>query len=231
MILIQRGKEPDSLLKYRKSSQQACYEELPGEAGYDIRRQMWEEQGGLCAYCMRQIKRPEDVRIEHYNARHSVNREYNPTDTLDFKKMLGVCYGNSIWPGTPKEDRTCDAHRGNIPLTVNPYNVYSIRKICYTSDGYITSEDEEIRKDVQETLNLNCHASSLPENRKRVLLQTKMEIRNLCKNKSHEVYLAILNKLYRRYTKERNLSPYCGITIAWLEKELGIHGNQTKLAN
>ena len=31
MILIQRGKEPDSLLKYRKSFPEACYEELPAE--------------------------------------------------------------------------------------------------------------------------------------------------------------------------------------------------------
>lgn len=222
MILIRRGKEPNSLLKYRKSSPQACYEELPQEAGTDIRRQLWEEQGGLCAYCMRQIRHPQDVRIEHYSARHPEDGTYDSADTLDFKKMLGVCYGNSILPATKNEDRTCDAHRGNTPLTVNPYNVYSIRKISYTTDGYITSEDEEIRKDVQETLNLNCHASSLPENRKSVLLHTKMGIQKLCKNKSHEVYLAILDRLYKQYTEERNLSPYCGITIAWLEKEIGI---------
>lgn len=223
MIVIHRGKEPNSLLKYRKSSPQACYEELPKEVGSDIRSQLWEEQGGLCAYCMRQIRHPQDVRIEHYSARHSEDGAYDPASTLDFKSMLGVCYGNSIWPGTKKEDRTCDAHRGNVPLTINPYSVYSIRKISYTTDGYITSEDEKIRTDLQDTLNLNCHASSLPENRKRVLLRTKIEIQRLCKHKSHEAYLSILDKLYKRYTEQRNLSPYCGITIAWLEKELGIY--------
>lgn len=223
MIWIRRGKEPDSLLKYRKSSPQACYEELPKEAADDIRTQMWEEQRGLCAYCMRQIKHPKDVRIEHYSARHPEDGGYDSADTLDFKTMLGVCYGNSIQPGTKREDRTCDAHRGNIPLTVNPYNVYSIRKISYTSDGTITSADDEIRKDVQETLNLNCSASSLPENRKRVLLQMKVEIQKFCKNRSHEVYLSVLHKMYRRYTEQRELSPYCGIVIAWLEKELRIN--------
>lgn len=171
---------------------------------------------------MRQIREPKDVRIEHYNARHPESGPYDPSGTLDFKNMLGVCYGNSIQPGTKMEDRTCDAHRGNIPLTVNPYNIYSIRKISYTCDGYITSEDEEIRKDVQETLNLNCRTSSLPENRKSVLLQTKAEIRKLCKNKSHDVYLSVLNKLYSNYTEKKLLTPYCGIAIAWLEKELGI---------
>lgn len=222
MILIRRGKEPDSLLKYRKSDPQACYEEIDGGVANDIRRQMWKEQGGLCAYCMRQIKHPKDVRIEHYRVRHPDSGGYDPADTLDFKNMLAVCYGNSLQPGTKKEDRTCDAHRENVPLTIDPYDVRSIRKLYYTSDGYISSKDNKIRKDVQETLNLNCHAGSLPENRKQVLLQTKAEIRKLCKNRDHEVYLSVLRKLYKRYTEQRCLSPYCGITIAWLEKELGI---------
>ena len=58
MILIRRGKEPDSLLQYRKSNQEASYEELPSKPREDIRRQMWEEQKGLCAYCMCKIKAP-----------------------------------------------------------------------------------------------------------------------------------------------------------------------------
>lgn len=222
MILIQRGREPESLLKYRKSNPEACYEELPGDTARDIRMQMWEEQGGLCAYCMRQIRKPEDVRIEHYNARHQKGEKYKSADTLDFKNMLAVCYGNSLKPGTKREDRTCDAHRENEPLTINPYNIQSIRKISYTSDGYITSEDKKIKTDVQETLNLNCRASSLPENRKSVLLRTKAEIWKLCKNKNHEAYIAVLKRLYKQYTEERMRTPYCGIIITWLEKELGI---------
>ena len=96
MILIRRGKEPDSLLQYRKSAANACYEELPSKPREDIRKQMWEEQKGLCAYCMRQIKYPEDVRIEHYSVRHPDGGEYDAANTLDYKRMLGVCYGNSL---------------------------------------------------------------------------------------------------------------------------------------
>ena len=33
---------------------------------------------------------------------------------------------------------------------VDPYNVYSIRKIRYRADGYITSDDDDIKKDVEE---------------------------------------------------------------------------------
>lgn len=138
MLLIKRGKEPDSLLHYRKSNPEACYEDLPSKSREDIRNQMWEEQNGLCAYCMRKIDDSRDTRIEHYEARHPVEGEYVAANTLDFKCMLGVCYGNSIFPGVKKEDKTCDAHRENNLLTVNPYDIQSIRKIRYRSDGYIT---------------------------------------------------------------------------------------------
>lgn len=221
MILIHRGKEPNSLLQYRKSSPNACYEDLPQKQREDIRKQMWKEQRGLCAYCMRRIDRAEDVRIEHYSARHPENGMYSAADTLNYKSMLGVCYGNSIRPGVREKDKTCDAHRKNIPLTINPYNIESVRKIHYKTDGYMTSDDEEIKTDVEETLNLNCIASSLPENRKNVLIQVKIEIAKICKNKSHDVYLAVLKRIYKQYTQEGKLVPYCGIVIAWLEKQLG----------
>ncbi len=172
---------------------------------------------------MCRIKAPEDIRIEHYSARNPKNGIYDAASTLDYKRMLGVCYGNSLQPGVKEEDMTCDAHRKNIPLTVDPFDIYLIRKICYTSDGYITSDDIKIKTDVEETLNLNCKASSLPENRKNVLLQAKREIRKICGNKSHDTYLAFLEKVHQRYVEQRMLTPYCGIVIAWLEKQLGIY--------
>ena len=222
MILIHRGKEPDSLLRYRKSFPEACYEELPAEPAKDIREQMWAEQNGLCAYCMCKLNSPHDVRIEHYAARNPDGGSYDAASTLNYKHMLGVCHGNSFWPGIKEEDKTCDAHRGNKLLTVNPYDVTSVRKIRYSSDGYIFSEDKDINTDLNETLNLNCAARSLPNNRMRVLLQTKNEIRKKCKDKSHQVYLAELRRCYKRYTDNKMLIPYCGIVIEWLERELKI---------
>lgn len=222
MILIQRGKEPDSLLKYRKSFPEVCYEELPTEPREDIRKQMWAEQKGLCAYCMCKINSPQEVRIEHYLARNPEDGDYDAASTLDYKNMLGVCYGNSLQPGIKEEDKTCDAHRGNKTLTVNPYDLTFVRKIRYTSDGFIFSDDKNINTDVSETLNLNCRARSLPENRKEVLTQAKKEIMRLCGKRSHQFYLDVLKRYYKRYTEQKVLTPYCGIVIAWLEKELKI---------
>ena len=85
----------------------------------------------------------------------------------------GVCYGNSLERGVKPEDKTCDAHRGNTELTVNPFDEMSVRKIKYKADGSIYSEDAEINKDVIETLNLNCQALFLPQTRKNVLMAEK----------------------------------------------------------
>ena len=115
MIVVKRGKEPNSLLKFRKENPDADYEsDMPTNVLKDIREQMWEEQKCLCAYCMKKIAAPSVMRIEHCRPRHPGNeQEHDKKATLDFKWMLGVCYGNSIVRGVKPEDKTCDAHRGN----------------------------------------------------------------------------------------------------------------------
>lgn len=174
MIVLIRGKEPNSLLQFRKQYPDADYEDTPSHVLKDIREEMWEEQKHLCAYCMRKIDNPSVVRIEHCRPRHpKEEQEHDKKATLDFKWMLGVCYGNSLARGVKPEDKTCDAHRGNTELTVNPFDELSVRKIKYKTDGRIYSDDADINKDVTETLNLNCEAVSLPETRKRVLMEEK----------------------------------------------------------
>lgn len=121
MIVIKRGKEPNSLLQFRKQNPNADYEsDTPSDVLKDVREQMWREQKHLCAYCMKKIDSPDLVRIEHCRPRHPHNEvEHDKKATLDFKWMLGVCYGNSLVKGVKMEDETCDAHRGNTELTIN----------------------------------------------------------------------------------------------------------------
>ena len=193
MIVVKRGKEPNSLLKFRKENPDADYEtDMPTDVLKDIREQMWEEQ------------------------------EHDKKATLDFKWMLGVCYGNSLVRGVKPEDKTCDAHRGNTELTVNPFDEMSARKIKYKADGSIYSEDTEINKDVTETLNLNCQALSLPQTRKNVLMAEKSRIMRKCKGKSQDTFMHELERTYASLVQEGNLTPYCGIIISWLESKLKI---------
>lgn len=136
--------------------------------------------------------------------------------------MLGVCYGNSLTKGVNPENTTCDAHRGNTELTVNPFDELSVRKIKYKADGSIYSDDVAINKDVTETLNLNCEAISLPETRRRVLMMEKDRIMRKCKGKSQDTFIRELERTYKSLAMERNLTPYCGIIISWLESKLKI---------
>lgn len=223
MIVLRRGKEPNSLLQFRKQYPDADYEDTLSHVLKDIREQMWEEQKHLCAYCMRKIDNPSVVRIEHCRPRHSQDeQEYDKKATLDFKWMLGVCYGNSLVRGVKPEDKTCDAHRGNTELTVNPFDELSVRKIKYKTDGSIYSDDADINKDVTETLNLNCEAVSLPETRKRVLMEEKSRIMRKCKGKSQDAFIRELERTYEGLVQKRNLTPYCGIIISWIESKLKI---------
>lgn len=224
MIVIKRGKEPNSLLQFRKQNPNADYEsDTPSDVLKDVREQMWREQKHLCAYCMKKIDSPDLVRIEHCRPRHPRNEvEHDKKATLDFKWMLGVCYGNSLVKGVRMEDRTCDAHRGNTELTINPFDEKSVRKIKYKENGYIYSDDEKINKDVTETLNLNCQAMSLPQTRRRVLLAEKNRIMKKCNGKSHDAFIRELERTYQSLVQDQNLTPYCGIIISWLESKLKI---------
>ena len=147
----------------------------------------------------------------------------NNTTKEDFKWMLGVCYGNSLVRGVKPEDKTCDAHRENKELTINPFDELSVRKIKYKADGSIYSDDAEINKDVTETLNLNCQALSLPQTRKNVLMAEKNRIVRKCKGKGHDAYIRELERTYASLVEERNLTPYCGIIISWLESKLNLN--------
>ena len=148
MIVVRREKEQNSLLQFRKQYPDADYEtDIPTNVLKDIREQMWEEKRHLCAYCMRKIDSPVMERIEHCRPRHPQDEvEHDKKATLDFKWMLGVCYGNSLTKGVNPEDTTCDAHRGNTELAINPFDELSVRKIKYKANGSIYSDDESITR-------------------------------------------------------------------------------------
>lgn len=224
MIVVKKGKEPRSLMKFRLQNPDADYEsDIPTNILKDVREQMWKDQVCLCGYCMKKINSPRDVRVEHCRPRHPQGEEmHDHKATLDFQWMLGVCYGNSLKRGVKPEDTTCDAHRGNTGLTINPFDQLSVRKIKYRADGSIYSDDIEINKDVTETLNLNCQSLSLPQTRKSVLMAEQARIMKKCKGKSRDAFMHELKRTYESLVRERNLTPYCGIIIFWLESKLKI---------
>lgn len=159
MIYIHKTAEPNSLTEYKKQSG-AYYDGFKNKD--DIRRKLLEEQGYLCAYCMRRIPNVDLCTIEHYKSQQLCT----PSEALDYNNMLGVC---TIDRNQRKQFQTCDSHRGSTPLTVNPLNEKSLCQIYYEEQtGKIHSMNKSIDFDLDNTLNLNCTESRLPAIAKQV---------------------------------------------------------------
>jgi len=171
MIKITKKQEPSKLLKYRKNKD-ATYNNMPKDVHDAVLESLMQEQGYLCAYCMSKIPQKgkiPPVTIEHINAQSTT-----VDNALDYNNMLAVCNG-SRGCGS-KNSMTCDAHRANTPLTVNPLIPSTLSNVQYKADGVIFFFFLLIEKDLNETLNLNCSQAHLIENRKKALEKMLVEI-------------------------------------------------------
>ena len=223
MIKIKKGREPYKLLQYRQQLG-AAYEQMDKEVKDDLLARLLQEQGHICAYCMKRI--PENrklpigvapVTIEHWYPRNPESKG-DIGQGLDYKNMLAVCSGNRGCGN--REAMTCDARRGNDSIKVNPCDAETLYGITYTSSGIIKSSDPEIDADINERLNLNSGISSLPENRKRVL-QTLIDYVSK-KHGTGDISLYCRRKLEKIWEMDDPKMPYVGIVIWWLEKHAGI---------
>ena len=149
MIEIKKGKEPPALIAYRKTKY-ATYDDMPKAVHDAVLDSLMQEQGYLCAYCMRRIPqkgKTPSATIEHWDPQSKTCTD----KALDYRNMLAVCNGNRGCGS--KEYMTCDAKRGNTPLTVYPLNPLTLSSIQYKSDGRIFSPNSDINTDLDVTLN------------------------------------------------------------------------------
>ena len=215
MRFIRKNSEPESLTQYQK--QVGAYYD-----GYDkkddVREALLKEQGYLCGYCMKRLESCNQVKIEHIVPQSRLLEDEKVA--LDYHIMIGVCYGNE---GHPKRELTCDAHRGNDDLTVSPFSEASISLIKYRSDGTIYSDNPDINKDLNSTLNLNYNGFGvyLKENRKEVLLACKNKLKTM---KSQGCWSRrLLQRMLEEYEQpdaEGKLKPYSGIAVEYLKTRL-----------
>ena len=213
MIPIKKQNEPRELLEYKKQIG-AHYEGF--RDGDILRKSLMQEQGYVCAYCMRRLPEtralPPGVRpvtVEHWDSQS----ENDVSLGLDYRNMLAVCAGNR---GCGNTDRmTCDAHRGNTPLTVNPLKPDTLNGIYYKK-GFIYSTNSEVQKDLQETLNLND--PTLVSCRQSVL---NNYIETVVKKNHKTGDLKLFCERQLKFLLEINPKvPYSGIIIDWLKKHI-----------
>ena len=84
MIHIKKGTAPKKFQEFKQQNPQAHFDDMPPDVKADLRKSLLEEQGYLCAYCMRRIHDDHnEVKIEHYEPRNAQNE-------LDYSNLLAV---------------------------------------------------------------------------------------------------------------------------------------------
>jgi len=156
MKRVKKGKEPASLLTYRKQPQ-ASYEDYRERD--DLRESLLEEQGYICCYCMQRINK-ENLKIEHWKPQSKY-----PELQLISHNLLAACDGNE---GSSPKFQHCDTHKGDDEITLNPADSQKNceQYIKYSSDGRIDSDDPIINYELNEILNLNTQTLVSNRNKK-----------------------------------------------------------------
>lgn len=225
MILIRKKREPSALQQY-KTVVGASYQNMHGaptgrnlengepEDLYEVvLEHLMNEQGRICAYCMRRIpdsKRRPGATIEHIDPQSMTD----PEKALDYNNMLAVCNGNRN--ARSNDDKTCDARRGNKQLDLNPLIGRTLESIKYRNSGRIYSDDDNIETQLNEVLNLNCESLNLIKCRKQALNAMLNKLEN--KHKGDREYY---RRLLSHYENESGIkTPYVGILIWWLKKHV-----------
>ena len=215
MILINKKREPKAWTKYC-STPGVTYQSIP-----ELVKALLEEQGYICAYCMRRIPTrdkiegkltSEDHRIEHIKCRENYKNLQ-----LKYNNMLICC------PGHIGEDEHCDRKKGNQEISFSPLDSAFINTLTYTSNGIIASSNPVYNEEINSILNLNTPFLVL--NRKNMLKEVIQHINQTCKQKKNWNKTALKSILVKYQNKHKDgenqkYYPYCGIVVWFIQKKL-----------
>lgn len=101
MKKVGKGVEPPKLLGYRGMHSTASWDQFLKRKSrkLQVRKQLLEDQGGLCAYCEIDLKPAscggsvEDLRVEHFHPKSDLSTTRNWA--LDWQNLLACCHGGS----------------------------------------------------------------------------------------------------------------------------------------
>lgn len=225
MLHIKKKKAPSELDKAVRELRDTPgaavnYGSLRADVTRAIRESLCEEQGGLCAYCMRRIT-PDNMTIEHYVAQHGDDPEKERL-SVKYGNMLGVCKG--IY-GHGRKAQTCDKHRGNRAFRVlNPLKKDTLQSLRYRSDGLIQSNDEDVKHDIA-LLNLNSSATPLPENRRKAIEALHNKLLRDLEGKSDKGKVAYCERMKKGLLEKLPYYEYLGALLFVLDKQIKKHSS------
>lgn len=144
---FQKGKEPVALRRWRATNPgESSWKALDSLVMAKMREALARDQRGACCYCYG----PTEIgsRIEHIEARTREN-------IFAWDNLALACSGAE---GLDPEDYHCDKRKRNRRLRVaHPYSNPVASLVRVTMGGHLRghAEDEALREDIDETLNLN----------------------------------------------------------------------------
>lgn len=208
MILIKKKQPPGIFIKACKMHKH--FDDLSKDEKEALRLSLLQEQGFLCAYCMRRIENNgSSTKIEHYEPRNNLNE-------MKYSNLLAVCHGNE---GYEYKYQTCDTKKKDLLVSIDPQKETDITSIFYSNSGQINSTNKEFDKDINEVFNLNGDIS-LFQARKNKLQAFK---ENVLKKYSGKISSSKWQKLYDHYNtanSEGRKSAYCGIILWYIKRKL-----------
>ncbi|GGN23118.1 hypothetical protein [Shewanella putrefaciens] len=210
MIVISKLPAPSILTQYKLSNGAEYDGPNFTEVKNNIRDTLLNEQGFICAYCMRRIS-AGNMKIEHWECQSQfADRQ------LDYKNMLGCCSGNE---GEPQKFQTCDTKKGNQSLKFSPANPNdNIKLLIYYNDyGVISSSDADFDVQLNNVLNLN--ESRLKRNRAAALSGLKKQLDSKPHKRTKSEIQRILDS-YRQLDEDGKFKEYIGVFVYYLEKKL-----------
>lgn len=201
MRKILKQLEPREWTKHRLTPG-AKYEAVP-----ELRKALLEEQGYLCAYCMRRIPIRDTNSNESTRIDHILSRTKHPELQLNYSNMVVCC------PGAITSDFHCDKQKGENDITINLFEDHFFDTLSYSSkDGRIKSSDAESDRQINELLNLN-HAL-LKRNRLETLRGVILMLNRIgwtSSNIRHQI------EIWNQKDQQGHYKPYNSIVVWFLK--------------
>jgi uncharacterized protein (TIGR02646 family) len=232
MKWIQKSKEPKSLQEHR-GLKGTNYDSYSSDIGLGeinpptgLRKVLLEDQGFICAYCMRRIPHKftekgitkDDFKIEHWIHQKSQESIDNKLD-ITYSNILACCMGNE---GQKNKLQTCDTKKKAKKITLTPLDNSHICTLKYAPDGSIHSTNITFEDEINKILNLN--EDNLRRQReaiyKLVNNKVKEEYRkpNLTRVEKNK-YLAEQIDWWSS-KKDGKFSEFCMVAITFLESKI-----------
>lgn len=201
------------IIKQAEPKEWTSHRLTPGadyEAKPELRKSLLQEQGYICAYCMRRIPVKDSNSNETTRIDHLLSREKHPELKLNYHNMVICC------PGAINNDFHCDKLKADIDISFDLFKDSFFTTLSYGSkSGEIKSSDVEYNRQINELLNLNNRL--LKRNRQNTLLGV---IKYLNRNGWTVTNINRQIRIWDNKDDEGYYKEYNGIVLWYLKKKL-----------